>query len=44
MKLTWKVDDATVVEAQLRVLGKETIRVNGQQVHDGRRIRGRGIQ
>jgi hypothetical protein len=41
MKLTWEVDDATAVEAELGALGKEIIRVNGKEVHNGRRMSGR---
>lgn len=38
MKLSWEVDNATVVQARLGALGREIVTVNGKEVHNQRRM------
>jgi hypothetical protein len=38
MDKVWEIDDANVVEAKFGAFGGKVVRLNGQEVHNGRRI------
>ena len=38
MDKVWEIDDANVVEAKFGAFGKKVVKLNGQEVHNGRKI------